>query len=381
MYKKIRGLLGIMVKSTKRMKINIGPQHPSTHGVLRLVTELEGEVIKSCEPNVGYLHRGMEKMAESRTYLQYLPVVDRIDYLSGFFCSEAYCQAVEKLLDVEVPEYAQYVRVLLMELNRISSHLLWLGTFMLDLGATSPLFYCFREREVILGLFEELTGQRMMYNFHTFSGIKNSLTSDFLDKTQKFLKLLPQRIDEYEAIISQNPIFLKRTVNLGILTQKAALGHAVTGANLRATGISYDMRKVKPYLVYEKLDFKVPTRLRGDSYSRYLVRVEEMREAQSIAMQCIHWLRVNEPKLSDENVKARLVKPEAGMAVGTVEAPRGAMSCFVYSDGSSRPYRVKWRTGSFYAVQALPELVKNRALPDLMAIFGSLDVVLPEVDR
>ncbi len=370
-----------MAKALKRMKINVGPQHPSTHGVLRLVMELEGEVIKSCEPRVGYLHRGMEKMAESRTYLQYLPAVDRVDYLSGFFCAEAYCQAVEKLLNVEVPEYAQYVRAMLCELNRIASHLLWLGTFMLDLGATSPLFYCFREREAILKLLEDLTGQRMMYNFHTFSGVKRELTHDFLDELEKFLNYFPKKVDEYEAIITKNPIFLKRTVNLGILTQKSALNHSITGANLRATGISYDLRKDLPYLVYNKLDFKVPTQLRGDSYSRYVVRIAEMREAAEIVRQCMHWLRVNEPVLSDSKVKARLIKPEAGMAVGTVEASRGAMTCFVYSDGGDSPYRVKWRTPSFYAVQVLPELVKNRAYPDVMAIFGSLDVILPEVDR
>lgn len=364
------------------MKINIGPQHPSTHGVLRLVLETEGEVIKDCEPVVGYLHRGMEKMAESRSYLQYIPIVDRIDYLSSFFCAEAFCSAVEKLSNIEVPKKAQYIRVMMMELNRIASHLLWLGTFMLDLGASSPFFYCFREREVILSLFEDLTGQRMMYNYHTFGGVKNDLTDDFLDKLKVFCDDFPSKVDEYEAILTKNPIFLKRTYGIGILTKKTALDYSITGANLRASGVVLDFRKQKPYLVYDEMEFDIPNRKYGDSWSRYFVRVQEMREALKIVKQCAAWLKEHQSdEYKNNEIKPMMIKPSAGMAVSNIESARGLMSCIVYSDGSTKPLRVKWRTPSFYSVQVLPILIKNHMFSDLMAIFGSMDVILPEVDR
>ncbi len=368
--------------ATKTMKINIGPQHPSTHGVLRLVLELDGEVIKKSEPIIGYLHRGLEKMAESRSYFQYLPIVDRVDYLSSFFCAEAYCQAVESLAEITVPIKAQYIRTLLMELNRIASHLMWLSSFMLDLGATSPLFYCFEEREIIFNLLESLTGQRMMYNYHTFGGIKQDLTEDFLARAKDFCTNFPAKVKEYENIITQNPIFLTRTKNVGILTKKMALAYSITGASLRASGISLDYRKNMPYLVYDKLNFDVPTSNDADTYARYLLRIEEMRQSAKIVMQCVDWLaKTEETRICAENIRPAILKPNAGMAVSYIEAPRGLLNCIVISDGSNMPVRVKWRTPSFYAVQVLPELIKNHMYPDLMAIFGSFDVVLPEVDR
>ncbi len=364
------------------MNINVGPQHPSMHGVLRLKLDVEGEIIKATEPVIGYLHRGMEKMAESRSYLQYAPIVDRIDYLAGFFCSEAYFSAVESLASIEIPERAKYIRVLLMELNRIASHLLWLGTFMLDLGASSPFFYCFRERESILALFENLTGARMMYNFHTFGGVKKDLTDNFLIDLKRFCDDFPSKIQEYEDIITKNPIFLKRTFGIGILNKKSALDYSITGPNLRASGPKIDFRKQRPYLVYDKLEFDIPTRKSGDSWARYFVRIQEMRESLSIIKQCSEWLAsdasgvVNNPE-----VKPMAIKPQEGMAVSYVESARGLLSCIVYSDGSLKPSRVKWRTSSFYSVQVLPLLIKNHTFSDLMAIFGSLDVILPEVDR
>ncbi len=369
-------------KLRQTMKVNIGPQHPSTHGVLRLVLDLEGEVIKDCEPVIGYLHRGMEKMAESRTYLQYLPIVDRIDYLASFFCAEAFCGAIEKLSGIEVPKRAQYLRVMTMEMNRIASHLLWLGTFMLDLGASSPFFYCFREREQILRLFEDLTGQRMMYNYHTFGGVKRDLPEGFLSQLKLFTDDFSSKVDEYEDIITKNPIFLKRTYGIGILNKKTALDYAITGPNLRASGVALDLRKQKPYLVYEELDFDVPNRKYGDSWNRYFVRVQEMRESLKIILQCAKWLSEHEGedfKLND--IKPIMIKPNAGMVVNNIESARGILSCIVYSDGSAKPVRVKWRTPSFYAVQVLPTLIKNHMFSDVMAIFGSLDVILPEVDR
>jgi len=367
-------------QSLTRMKINIGPQHPSTHGVLRLVLELEGEVIKSCEPIIGYLHRGMEKMAESRTYLQYLPTVDRIDYLGGFFNAYVFCDAVEHLAQIEVSKRVQYIRVLTMEMNRLSSHLLWLGTFLLDMGATTPLFYTFRDREEILSLFEELTGQRMMYNYYTFGGVRHDIPNDWLRKVNKFIKKMPRKIQDYEDIITNNPIFVTRTKNIGVISHKLALQYSITGPNLRASGINVDSRKQNPYLVYSELDFNVPIAQNGDSLDRYVVRIQEMRECLKIISQCTDWLK-NNPDEVKSPVKQPTLKVPEGEYISNVEAPRGLCSCYVKSDGTGIPYRVKWRTGSYYAVQILPKLLENAIYPDLMAIFGSLDVILPEVDR
>lgn len=363
-----------------RMKINIGPQHPSTHGVLRLVLELEGEVIKSCEPVIGYLHRGMEKMAESRSYLQYLPTVDRVDYLSGFFNSCAFCDAVENLAKIEVSQRTKYVRVLTLELNRLASHLLWLGTYMLDLGATTPLFYCFRDREIILHLFEELTGQRLMYNYYTFGGLRHDVSVNWLNKVKDFVKTMPSKINDYENIITNNPIFTARTKGIGLISGKAALQYSMTGPNLRASGINVDFRKQKPYLVYDELEFDAASAQTGDCYSRYSVRIEEMRTCLDLVSQCVEWLLSNRGEVLS-TVKQLLLKVPEGEYISNIEAPRGLCSCYVKSDGSTGPYRVKWRTGSYYSVQILPELLIDSMYPDLMAIFGSLDVILPEVDR
>lgn len=363
-----------------KMKINIGPQHPSTHGVLRLVIELEGEIIKSCEPIIGYLHRGMEKMAENRIYLQYLPTVDRIDYLGGFFNAYAFCNAVENLAQIEVNKRGQYIRVLTMEMNRLSSHLLWLGTYLLDMGATSPLFYTFRDREMILSLFEELTGQRMMYNYYTFGGLRHDVSNEWLDKVANLVKIMPSKIQDYENIITNNPIFTTRTKNIGVLHKKTALDYSITGPNLRASGINIDYRKQYPYLAYKELDFKAITSESGDSFDRYKVRIAEMRECLKIISQCIDWLKTN-PDEVVSSVKQHLLKVPEGEYISNVEAPRGLCSCYVKSNGTNMPYRVKWRTGSFYAVQLLPRLLEGAMYPDLMAIFGSLDVILPEVDR
>lgn len=365
---------------SKLMKINIGPQHPSTHGVLRLVLELDGEVVKTCEPIIGYLHRGMEKMAENRTYLQYLPTVDRVDYLSGFFNAYAFCDAVENLAQIEVNKSVKYIRTLTMEMDRLASHLLWLGTFMLDLGATSPLFYAFRDREVILSLFESLTGQRLMYNYYTFGGVRHAIPSDWLDKTAEFVKTMPSKIQDYENIITKNPIFVARTRGIGVISKKSALQYSITGPNLRASGINLDYRKQKPYLIYNELEFDAVTAESGDSFDRYKVRIDEMRVCLKIITQCVDWLKSNQEEVVS-TVKQPLLKVPQGEYISNVEAPRGLCSCYVKSDGSNKPYRVKWRTGSYYAVQILPKLMEESMYPDLMAIFGSLDVILPEVDR
>lgn len=368
-----------MPEST-RMKINIGPQHPATHGVLRLVLELEGEIIKSAEPVIGYLHRGMEKMAEDRTYLQYIPTVDRVDYLGGFFNAYAFANAVENLAKIETTERTKYVRVLTLEMNRLASHLLWLGTYLLDLGATSPLFYTFRDREEILTLFEQLTGQRMMYNYYTFGGLRHDVEDDWLKDVLAFTKKMPSKIQDYENIITGNPIFVTRTKNIGVISKAAALQYSITGPNLRASGINVDYRKQDSYLVYDKIDFNVPVAQSGDTFDRYVLRIEEMRECLKIIEQCAQWLLLNKGEVIS-SVKQPMLKVPEGEFISNVEAPRGVCSCYVKSDGSGKPYRVKWRTGSYYAVQILPKLLEGTFYPDLMAIFGSLDVILPEVDR
>ena len=365
---------------TDIMKLNIGPQHPSTHGVLRLITELDGENIVSLTPEVGYLHRGLEKMAESRTYLQYLPLVDRVDYLGGFFTSYAFCNAIENLCEIKVPKKAEYIRVLCMELNRIASHLLWLGTFMLDLGATSPLFYCFRDREVILSLFEDLCGQRMMYNYFIFGGVRFDISEQWLNKVSDFVAMMPSAISDYEKIITENPIFIDRTVDKGILSKQLGFQYSITGPNLRASGVELDFRVDKPYSVYDELSFVPAVNNRCDSYGRYLVRIQELRSSLDLIKQVILYLKGCKSEVS-ANINPINLKVPQGEYTSYVESSRGLLCCYVKSDGSAKPYRVKWRTGSFYAVQLLPQLMSGLSYSDLMAVFGSLDVILPEVDR
>ncbi len=367
--------------NTNIMEINIGPQHPSTHGVLRLKVTLEGEKILNIEPVIGYLHRGMEKMAENRNYIQYLPVVDRIDYLSGFFCSYAYVNAVELLMNIEIPIKAKYIRTLTMEMNRIMSHLLWLGCYLLDLGATSPLFYAFIEREKLMDILEDLTGARMMYNYYTFGGVKKDIPVDILKRIYDFAKHFPSSVKEYEDLISDNPIFTSRTMKTGILAKETAEQFSITGANLRASGAAKDLRKDSPYLIYNLLDFNIPVKQAGDSYCRYITRINEMKESNKIILQCLDRLLTDE---NDNEINLKLnplsIKPE-GEVISEVESSRGLMQCIISADGSSNPLRIKWRTPSFYAAQLLNTIAKNHLLPDLMAVFGSLDIIMPEVDR
>ncbi|OGH99851.1 MAG: NADH dehydrogenase (quinone) subunit D [Candidatus Melainabacteria bacterium GWF2_32_7] len=389
----------------QKMTINVGPQHPSTHGVLRLIMTLNGEIIEDTQPVIGYLHRGMEKIAESRTYHQYLPMVDRIDYLSSFFNLASFCYAVESIADIQVPKRAEYIRVITMEFNRIASHLMWLASFLLDLGATSPLFYAFREREEIVKLLEDLTGARMMYNFYSFGGVKKEFPSGWVRRALELCKKMPKYFDEYEAIVTKNPIILNRTKGVGILTPEMGLDYGITGPNIRASGIELDLRKTDPYSVYNDFDFKVCTAENGDSYDRYIVRIAEMRESVKIIEQAIAKLPGGSPsklqvkqlncgcnkdeccvcgtntKLIGKKVNPIVFKPPAGEAISLIESPRGITTCYIMSDGTTKPYRVKWRTPSFSSVQVLPELIKGRMFADLMPIFGSLDVVLPEVDR
>lgn len=360
---------------SNNMILNLGPQHPSTHGVLRLILELDGEKIISCEPDVGYLHRGMEKIAESRSCIQYLPMVDRVDYLSGFFYSYLFCSAIEELNSIEVSQTANYIRIMMMELNRIASHLLWLGTYLLDLGAISPMFYTFREREKILSYFEKITGQRMMYNYFVFGGVRHYNIE--LKEVEMLILYLSEKIEEYEKLISENPIFVSRTKNIGVITKEMALDWSLTGPNLRASGVVKDYRFNMP--IYNDIEYDIILDNNGDCYSRYLVRIYEMYESINIIEQCIDYLRTMS---SPQNLpQVPINRINEGEVYSFVEAPRGQSMCYVLSVGEATPYRVKWRTGSYYSTQILKELLKACCLADVMAIYGSLDVVLPEVDR
>ena len=360
-----------------KMILNLGPQHPSTHGVLRLILELDSETILSCSPDVGYLHRGLEKIAETKNYLQYLPMVDRVDYLSGFFYSYAYCNAVEVLNHIEISNYVSRIRVMMMELNRVASHLLWLGTYLLDLGAISPMFYTFKERELIISYFEKITGQRLMYNYFTIGGVRHD--NLLLHEVKNLIEDIYNKIDEYEELITNNPIFLSRTKNIGVISKKQATDYALTGVNLRASGILSDYRINSE--IYDEYDFDIILSNEGDCFSRYIARIYEMRESLNIVSQCVDLIETSK---KDDNIaknRFHLNKISEGEIYSFVEAPRGITMCYLKSVGESTPYRIKWRTGSFYSTQILKKILVGQNLADIMAIYGSLDVVLPEVDR
>ena len=370
-------LLTIEKADTEEFIVNMGPQHPSTHGVCRLLIKMDGEVITDVVPIVGYLHRAIEKVAENRTYLQFIPYTDRIDYVSAMFCNHGFCMATEKLAQIEVPERAEYIRVIMDELNRIASHLVWLGTFAMDLGAVTPFLYCFREREYILDLIEMTCGQRMTFNYMRVGGVSRDLPEGFIPKAKEFVKYFKPRVDEYEAILTENPIFLGRTKGVGILDQKTAIDYSVTGPNLRATGLKWDLRKEESYSIYDRFDFEIPTGTKSDTWDRYIVRVQEMRQANRIVEQALESIPEGEIKTKTKPV----FKPPAGEAYVRIESTRGEMGFYVISDGSTIPYRVKLRTASFSNLAALPVMARGWKIADLVAIFASLDVIMPDVDR
>lgn len=363
---------------TEEFDLNMGPQHPSTHGVLRLKLKLDGERVVSCEPNIGFLHRSLEKICENRTYAQIVPVTDRLDYCTSMTSSLVYVMAVEKLLDLTVPSRAEYIRVIMSELNRIASHLIWFATFTLELGATTPFVYGFRDREVILDLFEDTCGGRLLYNYMTIGGVANDIKPGFLKNMVDFLDYFePQMTNEYEALLDKNPIFFNRTKGVGVLSPDMALNYGVSGANLRAAGINCDVRKVEPYSVYPELDFVTPIRTESDVFARYRVRMDEMRQSAAILRQCAD-------KMPRGPVYQKLplrVKPPAGSTYTRIESPRGDLGCFLVSDGSDKPYRVKFRTPSFCHSLVFRHLIKDCLIPDIVAQGASFDVVLPETDR
>ena len=357
--------------------INMGPQHPSTHGVLRVILKLDGEKVLGTECVIGYLHRGVEKIAENRTYVQFAPYVDRMDYVASVSNGLGYCEAVEKLMGVEAPPRAKYVRTILTELNRIASHLLWLGTHALDLGAITPLFYTFREREEILKVFENYCGARLTTHAFRIGGLQYETYDGFEEQVKVICDTFPARIDEYEVLLTHNRIWLERTKKVGILKAEDAIDLGVTGPVLRASGVKWDIRKAMPYAAYEEFEFDIPVGENGDTFDRYQVRVEEMRQALRIVRQAVDRL----PSGPIMGKVSKVIKPAVGEVYHSIEAPKGELGYFVVSDGSTQPYRVRVRPPSFVNLQALDRMVRGLLVADVVAVIGTLDIVLGEVDR
>ena len=357
--------------------INMGPQHPSTHGVLRVILKLDGESVLGAECVIGYLHRGVEKIAEHRTYNQFAPYVDRMDYVAAVSNGLGYCEAVEKLLGVEAPPRARYVRTILTELNRISSHLLWLGTHALDLGAITPLFYCFREREEVLKIFENYCGARLTTHAFRIGGLQYELYDGFEEEVTSFCEFFLRKVDEYETLLTNNRIWLERTKNVGILKSAEAIDMGVTGPLLRASGVKWDIRKAMPYAAYEEFEFDIPTGTVGDTYDRYLVRMEEFRQSVRICRQAVSRIPTG-PVMAKV---PKIIKPPAGEVYHSIESPKGELGYLVASDGSTQPYRVRVRPPSFINLQALDRMVKGHLVAAVVAIIGTIDIVLGEVDR
>ena len=357
--------------------LNMGPQHPSTHGVLRVILKLDGEKILGTDCVIGYLHRGVEKIAENRTWAQFNPYVDRMDYVASVSNGLGYCLAVEKLLNVEAPPRAQAVRVILTELNRIASHLVWLGTHALDIGAITPVFYCFREREEALNIFEKYCGARLTTHAFRIGGLQYETYDTFEQDVKAFCDMFPPKVDEYEELLTGNRIWKGRLTNVGVLTADECKEYGVTGPLLRAAGVKWDLRKAQPYSGYEKYDFEIPIRQNGDTFDRYIVRMQEMRQAVRIIRQAVESI----PEGPIMAKVPKVIKPPVGEAYVSIEAPKGELGYYVVSDGSTQPYRVRVRPPSFVNLQALDRMVRGALVADICAVIGTLDIVLGEVDR
>jgi NADH-quinone oxidoreductase subunit D len=388
---------------TETMTVNMGPQHPSTHGVLRIVLTLDGETVRAAAPTIGFLHTGIEKTTEQKKWQQVIPLVERMDYLSAQSNSMALCLSVEKLLGVEIPERVRNIRVLIAELQRINSHLVWLGTHGMEIGAVSVMLYCFREREQLLNLNEMLAGFRMFPSYLRIGGLREDLPPGFHETVKAFLDRFPDKLNEYEGLLTKNQIWLKRTRGVGVLTAQDTMDYGLVGPIARATGVPYDVRRVFPYLGYETYEFEVPTGTAGDVYDRYLVRVAEMRQSAKIARQALERIT---PRGVYDIQDYRIVPPPkdkvytemealiqhfliysqgftvpAGEAYVPIEGPRGEHGFSIVSDGTNRPYRIKLRAPSFYACQGLPKLIVGGMIADVIAVIGSTDVVMGDVDR
>ncbi|HLW99057.1 MAG TPA: NADH-quinone oxidoreductase subunit D [Candidatus Acidoferrales bacterium] len=357
--------------------INMGPQHPSTHGVLRVKLKLDGEKVVDSECIIGYLHRGVEKIAEHRTYQQFAPYVDRMDYVAAVSNGLGYCEAIEKLLGVEAPPRARVIRTILTELQRIASHLVWLGTHALDIGALTPIFYCFREREEILKIFEKYCGARLTTHAFRIGGLQYEAYDELEKDTERFCNDFEHKVDEYETLLTSNRIWLGRTKGIGVISGEQAIAIGATGPVIRASGIQWDIRKAAPYAAYDQYKFDIPTGKNGDTYDRYMVRMEEMRQSTRICLQAIQ----NIPTGPIMARVGKVLKPPPGEVYHAIEAPKGELGYYVVSDGTTQPYRVRIRPPSFVNLQAFDTMVKGHLVADVVAIIGTLDIVLGEVDR
>jgi NADH-quinone oxidoreductase subunit D len=386
----------------RRMTLNMGPQHPSTHGVLRIVLELEGETIIKAEPDIGFLHTGIEKECEQKTWQQVVTLTDRVDYLANLSNNLVYALTVEKLLQLEIPPRAQWMRVMMTELSRLNSHLVWLGTHALDIGAMSVFFYCFREREDILRILEMFSGQRMMTSYIRIGGLALEAPRGWQQVVGKFIRAFPSKVDEYEDLLDSNPIWTRRTKGVGYISLEDMLDQGVTGPMIRAAGVPLDCRKTEPYSSYEKFDFKVATRTENDVYARYRVRLEEMRQSARIVTQALEGMpegpwQADAPHVvlpEREKMKTQMealiyhfkivtegFRVPAGEVFQCIESPRGEIGYYIVSDGTSKPYRVHMRTPSFGNLQALPTLLRGILIADSIAALGSMDFVLGDTDR
>ncbi len=399
---KFKHLVSERALTGETMLLNMGPQHPSTHGVLRLLLELDGETIVNCIPDIGFLHTGIEKNMEAKTYQKAEVMTDRLDYMNTMGNNLAYVMAVEKLVDLDVPVRAQALRVILTELQRIASHLVWLGAFGLDLAAMSVFLYCFRDREQVLNIFELVSGQRMMTTYFRPGGVWRDVPVEFEKAVRDFLKIFPRRVDEYERLMTKNPIFVDRLIGIGYLDKDVAIQYGVTGPTLRASGVDWDLRKARPYCGYEQYDFNVPTRTEGDTYARYLVRIDEFRESLKIIEQAMNKLPIG-PVRSENRKFVPPPRSEIGSSMealihhfklwtegfpapkasiySAVESPRGELGLMLEGDGGPKPYRVHLRTPSFDNLAVLSQIVKGHLVADLVAILASIDIVLGDIDR
>jgi len=384
------------------MSINMGPQHPSTHGVLRLILELDGETVVKATPHIGFLHRGVEKLAEYKTYHQFITLTDRLDYLAPLSNNLGYVQAVEKLLNIEAPKRSQYIRMILCELTRIQSHLLWLATQALDIGAMTVFFYCFRERETINNIFEMAAGARMNLSYFRIGGVARDLPDGFVEKVREFVNDFPARLRDYETLLTKNKIWLMRTKNVGVISAEDAINYGLSGPSIRGSGVKWDVRKSEPYSSYDEMDFIVPVGQNGDVYDRYIVRLEEMRQSNEIVRQAMDTIPKGKfiAELPDvtlpqkENLKKSMealihhfkvvtggICPPVGEVYACVEAPKGELGFYIVSDGTKNPYRVKIRPPSFVNLEGLQKMVEGHLIADVVAVIGSLDIVLGEIDR
>ncbi|GAA0319827.1 NADH-quinone oxidoreductase subunit NuoD [Bacillus carboniphilus] len=362
---------------TEEMLLNVGPQHPSTHGVFRLVIKIDGEIIKEAKPVIGYLHRGTEKLAEDLQYTQIIPYTDRMDYLSAMTNNYILCHAVETMAGYEIPDRAEYLRVLAMELGRVASHLVWWGTYLLDIGAVSPFLYAFREREMIINLLNELSGGRLTFNYMRVGGVKWDAPEGWLEKVKEFVPYMREQLDGYHKLVTGNEIFKSRVMGVGKYTKEDALNYSLSGANLRCTGVKWDLRKDEPYSIYDRFDFDVPTQEGGDAWARYQCRLAEIEESLKIIEQACEQF----PKDGEIMGKVpRMIKAPKGEAFVRIESPRGEIGCYIASDGKKEPYRLKFRRPSFYNLQILPKLLEGENMANLIAILGAIDIVLGEVD-